>query len=64
MENRIEPREWFVENQEVGIVEQRSDELDFLLHTLGELFDFLLHPVGNLHALTPLQSALLRIGCR
>ena len=37
--DRIETAERFVENHEVGVMQQRSDELHLLLHTARELVD-------------------------
>ncbi len=36
--DRIEPRERLVENEDLRLVEDCSDQLDLLLHALGELF--------------------------
>src|SRR5438477_2828141 len=49
----IEAAEGLVHDDEVGLVEEGGDELDLLLHALGELFGFLGDGVGDLHALAP-----------
>src|SRR5512143_2826987 len=43
--DRIESAKWFVEDDEVRIVEQRRDELDLLLHAARELVDLGVAPV-------------------
>jgi hypothetical protein len=35
----IKTGEWFIENDERGIVNDRDDKLDFLLVAFGEFFD-------------------------
>jgi hypothetical protein len=39
--HRIEAAERLVHHDEAGVVQQRGDELDLLLHAFGELFGFL-----------------------
>ena len=39
--DRVEAAEGLVHDDEVGLVQQRGDELDLLLHALGELFGLL-----------------------
>src|SRR5271166_4049493 len=58
----IEARKRFVEDHEIGIVQQSSDELYLLLHALGQFFDFLLCPLRKLQPLTPVQRALAGLG--
>src|SRR5271157_1596240 len=59
--HRIKAREGLVHDDEPGIMEQRSNELDLLLHALGELFGFFLERIGDFHALGPGDGALLRL---
>ncbi len=56
----IEPGERLVHDDQIGIVQQRGDELNLLLHALGQLFHFLLRPVADLQPLAPCQRALAR----
>src|SRR5687767_12921399 len=49
----IHAAERLVHNDEVGVVEQRGNELDLLLHSFGKLLDLLLGPVRKLEALAP-----------
>src|SRR5579859_939158 len=58
--DRIETEERLVHDDEVGIVQQRGDKLDLLLHALGKLFHFLLHPGVDLQPLAPLKRLLAR----
>ena len=43
-------------------MEQRGDELNFLLHALGELFGFFGDGLGDLHALAPDVGTLAGCG--
>ena len=43
-----------------GIVQHAADELDLLLHALGELFGLLGQGVGDLHAFGPVDGPLAR----
>src|SRR5579871_4669418 len=54
----IEAAEGLVHDDEFWLVQQRSDELDLLLHALGELFGLLGNGLGDLHALAPDVGAL------
>ena len=54
----IEAAEGLVHDDEVGLVEQGGDELDLLLHALGELFGLLGDGFGDLHAFAPDVGAL------
>ena len=54
----IEAAEGLVHDDEVGLVEEGGDELDLLLHTLGEFLGFLGDGFGDLHALAPDVGAL------
>ena len=54
----IEAAEGLVHDDEVGLVQQGGDELDLLLHALGELFGLLGDGLGDLHALAPDVGAL------
>ncbi len=54
----IEAAEGLVHDDEVGLVQQRGDELDLLLHALGQLFGLLGDGLGDLHPLAPDVSAL------
>ena len=54
----IESAEGLVHDDEVGFVEQGSDELNLLLHALGELFGLFGDGFGDLHALAPDVGAL------
>ena len=54
----VEAGERLVHDDELGIVQQRRDELDLLLHALGELFGFLVGGFEDLQALAPVVCAL------
>ncbi len=54
----IEAAEGLVHDDELGLVQQGGDELDLLLHALGELFGLLGDGLGDLHALAPDVGAL------
>src|SRR5207302_3613640 len=54
----IEPRLRLVEDDELGVVEQSADELDFLLVALGELLDLGVALLAELEALQPPVDAL------
>src|ERR1041384_1323189 len=58
--HRVEPAEGLVQQDQVGIVQQRADELDLLLHPLGEILHPLHGPVGDAEALQPLPGLLPR----
>ena len=51
----IEAAEGLVHHHQIGIVEQRGNELDLLLHTLGELLRLHCESVGDLHARSPIN---------
>ena len=53
----IEAGEWLIHDDEIGIVQQRGDELHLLLHALGKLFHFLVRPVGDLQPLAPVPAS-------
>jgi len=52
----VETAERLVEDQQLRPVEHRSDELDLLLHALGEILDPVLRPVRECQALEPRAS--------
>ncbi len=54
----IEAAEGLVHDDEVGVVEQSGDELDLLLHALGELFGLLGDGLGDLQLFAPDVGAL------
>ncbi len=58
----VEAAEGLVHDDELGLVKERGNELDLLLHALGELFGLLGDGLGDLHALAPDVGALR--GCR
>ena len=58
----IEAAEGLVHDDEFGLVQQRGDELDLLLHALGELFGLLVDGLGDLHALAPVVGTLAAVG--
>ena len=58
--HRVEAREGLVHDNQIGRVKERSDELNLLLHSLGELFGLFRQGVGNLHAFGPLDGPLTR----
>src|SRR5664279_2369999 len=60
----VESGERFVEDHEIGIVQQGGDELDLLLHSLGEFLDFLVGPLGKLQARAPIERALAGLSRR
>ena len=57
---RVEARERLVEDQDLRVVDDRRDELDLLLHALGELVDLLVEPGAQLHLVEPVRDPLLR----
>src|SRR5512140_412578 len=63
--HRIEAAERLVENDQLGLVEQRTDELDLLLHAARELLDARIAPVlpiaGQREATEPHLDAFVRI---
>ena len=58
----IEAAEGLVHDDELGLVQERCDELDLLLHALGELFGLLGDGFGDLHALAPDVGSLAGSG--
>ncbi len=58
--DRVESAEWLVHDDQFGLMQQRGDELDLLLHSLRELFGLLVDRIENLHALAPDMRALGR----
>src|SRR5579859_244432 len=60
----IEAGERFVQNQERGLVNHGGDELNFLLHALGEVNQFLFCPGREFKSLQPLAGSPtgLRLG--
>ena len=57
----VEAAEGLVHDDELGLVQQRGDELDLLLHALGELFGLLVDGVGDLDAFAPEWARLLAV---
>src|SRR5512135_3247516 len=51
--DRVESGERLVEDQDLGVVHDACDELDLLLHALGELVDLLVEPGAELHLVEP-----------
>src|ERR1035437_471212 len=56
--HRVKAGEGLVHDDELGVVEQRGNELDLLLHALGELFSLFLECICDLHAPGPGACAL------
>ncbi len=54
----IEAGEGLIHDDEVGLVEERGDELNLLLHALGELFGLFGDGLGDLEPLAPEVGAL------
>jgi hypothetical protein len=54
----IEAGEGLVHDDEVGLVEEGGDELDLLLHALGEVFGALVDGLSDLEAVAPDVGAL------
>ena len=54
----IEAAEGLVHDDELGLVEQGGDELDLLLHALGEVFGLFVDGIGDLESLAPGVGAL------
>src|SRR5215216_3429701 len=48
--DRIESRKRFVKDQQIGVVNYRSDELDLLLHPLRQLHRSFVLPLGEFYA--------------
>src|SRR6478609_4397125 len=59
--DRVESAERLVEDQEIRLVEQGTDELDLLLHPLGEVLDLVLGPVAQPHLAQPPEGAMPRV---
>ena len=57
----IEAAERLVHDDEFGLVEQGGDELDLLLHALGEVFGLLVDGFGDLEALAPIAGTLAAV---
>src|ERR1041385_1815608 len=55
--HRIEARERLIEHQQRGFVQDRRNELHFLLHALRELIDAAVAPVREAQAFEPLLAA-------
>ena len=55
--DRVEARERLVEDQELGPVEHRGDELDLLGHALRQGVDLLVDPGGEAHPLEPVRRS-------
>src|SRR5438552_2827605 len=55
--DRIEARKRLVQDQDLGVVDDRRDELDLLLHALRELVHLLFQPLAKLELLDPLADA-------
>src|SRR5215471_11567110 len=53
----VETGENLVENQDLRVVNDRRDELDFLLHSFGQSVDFLVQPGTQLHLVQPVADA-------
>src|SRR5687767_11214274 len=51
--NRIESGKRLVEDQEIGVMENGRDELDLLLHPLGEVCRLFHFPLAESHPLEP-----------
>src|SRR5215475_5169698 len=51
--DRVEAGKRFVENDQVGRMQDGGDELDFLLHAFRQFFPFLVFPSGHLYTLKP-----------
>jgi hypothetical protein len=58
--NGIETEEWLVHDDEVRVMQQRGNKLNFLLHALGKLFHLLFNPGIDLQPLAPLHRFLPR----
>ena len=59
--HRIKTAERFVHDNEIRIMEQRCNQLNFLLHSLRELIGFLGQRIADLHALGPRDSSFARL---
>src|SRR5215469_12253579 len=57
----VEAAKRLVHDDEFGLMQQCSDELDVLLHALRELFSLLVDRFSDLQALTPVARALARV---
>ena len=57
----IEAREGLVHNDQLGLVQQSSDKLYFLLHALGHFLDPLVDPFGDIEAFGPAARPRNRI---
>src|SRR5690606_22181210 len=51
----VEPREWFVENVEVGVVCDGSHKLYFLLHPFRQISNFFTDPTRRFEAVEPVR---------
>src|SRR6266404_3183803 len=57
--DRIESGKRFIQNHQIRIVNHRGDELDLLLHALGQLFGALLFPTEEIQLFEPGIDSLL-----
>ena len=60
--DRIQTRKRLVKNQKLGLMNDCADELDLLLHSLGQIFDLLISPLTQTETLQPGKPALLSFG--
>ncbi len=60
--DRIEPGERFVDHDQIRLVQQRGDDLRFLLHALAEFLNLLVAVIVQIEPLQPVGQAALRLG--
>ena len=60
--DRVEAAEGFVEDDQARLGQDRSDELELLLHALGELLGFLAGPVAEVETVEPVADPLGGLG--
>src|SRR5450759_1951092 len=58
--DRVEAGEWLVQDQDLGVVHDRAEELHLLLHALAQLLGLLLEPGPEVHRGDPRREALHR----
>ena len=62
--DRVETAERLVEDQQIGLVDHRGDELDLLLHALGQLLALLVLDLAETDPLEPLPHPPAQVAAR
>src|SRR5260370_37892996 len=59
----IESRKRLIHDEQLRLVQYRRDELDLLLHPLGQRLDLLSDPFVRVETLSPLMRSCRRVAC-